>query len=61
VTPIQSSCNNCHGADYEKFWLTDAILNAEGWISPAYEADEETANQGVLQDTALPMMAPPRD
>jgi thiosulfate/3-mercaptopyruvate sulfurtransferase len=58
VTPIQS-CPNCHGPDYAKFWLTDPIQNAEGWISPAYQPDEIGANAGVIQPTP-PSTAPLR-
>jgi thiosulfate/3-mercaptopyruvate sulfurtransferase len=54
VTPIQSSCANCHGQDYTKFWLTDPVVNAEGWVSPANEANEQTANSGLVIGAPLP-------
>lgn len=58
TTAITASCSNCHGADHAKFWLTDAVTDAHGWISPAHEADEGAANAGLLQPTPLPMSSP---
>ncbi|MBK8974301.1 MAG: hypothetical protein IPM29_00085 [Planctomycetes bacterium] len=55
VTAIQSACTNCHGTDYAKFWLTDAIANGEGWISTPYEPDEQSANASILVTDPLPM------
>jgi hypothetical protein len=57
VTPIQSSCANCHDADYAKFWLTDAVLDAYGWVGddPAAQEAEAEANALVIQPTPLPL------
>lgn len=46
-TAITAACTNCHGADYALYWLTDPVLNAEGWISTGNEAGEVTANGGI--------------
>lgn len=54
-TGISSSCANCHTAtDYAKNWLTDPVLDAQGWLQDAYKADEQAANAGVI------MAAPPQ-
>lgn len=58
TTPIAAACGNCHGADYAKFWLTDAIDNAYGWI-PGTETWEDTANAGVTVGAPLPMTYTP--
>lgn len=50
TTLIASACTNCHGADYVKFWLTDPIVNAYGWV-PAGTTWETTANAGVVVGT----------
>jgi rhodanese-related sulfurtransferase len=55
VTPIQSDCGNCHGAGYARFWLTDPVGDALGWIGPVYETDEAAANAAVVQTTPVPM------
>jgi hypothetical protein len=54
VTAIQSSCNNCHGQDYAKFWLTNAIDNGEGWISTGNLQDETDANAGIVIPAPFP-------
>jgi len=49
-TAITASCSNCHGADYSKFWLTDAVGAAQGWVptdSP-YLDGEVDANSGIV-------------
>lgn len=46
-TAITAACNNCHGANYARFWLVDPVANAEGWASAANAAAETTANSGV--------------
>ncbi len=56
-TPITSACGNCHSAEYNKFWLTDPIDAAQGWIpatiSP-YRFGEIEANTGITVETAIP-------
>ncbi len=51
VTPIQSACDNCHAASYARFWLTDPVANAQGWVGAGAAAQqaERDANAGVLQ------------
>lgn len=49
-TAITASCTNCHGGDYTKFWLTDPVGDAEGWIQAPYLAEEQAANAGILKD-----------
>jgi thiosulfate/3-mercaptopyruvate sulfurtransferase len=40
-----SACSNCHNSPgYEDFWLTDPLLDDEGWLPAAYESDEAAAN-----------------
>jgi len=51
---VPYSCGNCHGAEFSDYWLTDAVLNAEGWVEAAYEADENDANVDVIQAMAIP-------
>lgn len=57
-TPIQASCYNCHGPDYARFWLTDAVDGAAGWVpDPAantFYQFEVDANVGVIQPTVPP-------
>jgi hypothetical protein len=53
-TEITKACTNCHGADYSKFWLTDPIANAEGWIPSAYAADETAANAAIKVTAPIP-------
>jgi hypothetical protein len=54
-----SDCNNCHMAAYANHWLTDPVQDAMGWLQPAYEADEQAANDNVIQTAAPPMTATP--
>ncbi len=67
VTPITrdpdgggplNACSNCHGANYEAFWLTDAIGDAHGWV-PASSPFEVDANAGVLITAPLPFSVTP--
>ena len=52
VTPIQSSCKNCHDrALFTSFWLYDALDAAQGWLPQTYQADDIAANAGVIQTT----------
>lgn len=53
-TKITEACSNCHGSNYTKFWLTDAVANAEGWIGTANEAGETTANSSLLISAPFP-------
>jgi thiosulfate/3-mercaptopyruvate sulfurtransferase len=54
LNPHAFTCNSCHSAtDYLDNWLSDSLLNSEGWLQDAFKADEEAANRGVI------MMAPP--
>ncbi len=55
-TPITASCNNCHGTDYSKFWLTDPVQAAEGWVpeQSEYLQGEQDANTGITVDAPLP-------
>jgi thiosulfate/3-mercaptopyruvate sulfurtransferase len=53
------NCNNCHGAAYADHWLTNPVADSEGWLQPAYQADDNTANANVIQPTAPPMLATP--
>jgi 3-mercaptopyruvate sulfurtransferase SseA len=61
-TAITSSCYNCHSTvDFSfqkdpRFWLTDPVADAEGWVPSQYEADERAANAGLVLDS--PMGAP---
>jgi hypothetical protein len=53
------NCNNCHGAEYAEHWLTDPVLDSKGWLQPAYQADEQAANGGMVQPAApLPVASP---
>lgn len=56
VTAIQSACGNCHGADHGKYWLTDPVTDAHGWVGAdaAAQQAEQAANAGVVQGTAIP-------
>jgi thiosulfate/3-mercaptopyruvate sulfurtransferase len=47
-TKITEVCTNCHGSNYTKFWLTNAVTNAEGWVGSANQAGETTANSSLL-------------
>ncbi len=55
-----SVCANCHGPDFSLYWLTDPLVNDEGWLEDVldYELDEAAANAGVVQPAAVPMGAP---
>lgn len=55
TTEITKACTNCHGVGYASFWLTDPIDDAEGWIPPAYEADETAANESIVVGAPIPM------
>lgn len=55
ATKITESCDNCHGEDYSKFWLTDPVENAYGWVGEAYEAFERTANRHIVRSEPVPM------
>ena len=54
-TEITKACANCHGTDYAKFWFTDPITPAEGWIPAPYLADEAAANAGLVVAKPIPM------
>jgi thiosulfate/3-mercaptopyruvate sulfurtransferase len=56
-TPITSSCDNCHGADYSKFWLTDPVDASQGWVPEGsdYLQGEQDANAGIKVDAPIPM------
>ncbi len=56
VTPIQSACANCHGASWARFWLTDPVTDAHGWVGAdaARQQAEQDANAGVVQPAAVP-------
>jgi hypothetical protein len=51
---ITESGTSCHGSDYTKFWLTNAVTDAESWIAPANEAGEGAANAGLLITAPFP-------
>jgi thiosulfate/3-mercaptopyruvate sulfurtransferase len=55
-TPITSACGNCHGADYNTFWLTDTVDAAQGWVpvSSPYLQGELDANSGIILSNPLP-------
>jgi len=55
VTPIQSSCSNCHAAGNADFWLTDTLADDEGWLEPQYGTVEEAANAPAVVGTPVPM------
>jgi thiosulfate/3-mercaptopyruvate sulfurtransferase len=57
--PIASSCANCHFGEYARFWLTDALGDADGWVPGAYAADEAAANAPVLQGAPVDLLTPP--
>ena len=46
-TPITASCDNCHGEEYSRLWLTDPIADAQGWVGSDYAAGENAANTSV--------------
>ncbi len=54
-----SDCNNCHAAAYADYWLTDPVVDALGWLQPAYEGDEQAANDNVVQTAPPPQSATP--
>ncbi|MGK2907194.1 MAG: hypothetical protein ACSLFH_12745 [Desulfuromonadales bacterium] len=56
-TPITSACGNCHSADYSKFWLTDPVNAAQGWVpaSSPYLSGEIDANAEITVETAIPL------
>jgi hypothetical protein len=54
-TEITKACSNCHGVDYTKFWLTDPVLNAEGWIPNDYTVTETAANAAIKVTAPIPM------
>jgi thiosulfate/3-mercaptopyruvate sulfurtransferase len=51
-----TACANCHGDDYIKFWLTDAVGAAQGWVPEGsdYLPGEEDANAGNLLTDPMP-------
>ncbi|HKL27354.1 MAG TPA: hypothetical protein VJ910_14110 [Desulfuromonadales bacterium] len=53
TTPITESCQNCHGADYGQFWLTDPIDAAQGWVPAGseYLQGEQDANADITVET----------
>jgi cytochrome c3-like protein len=58
-TPIQASCYNCHGPEYARFWLTDPVGSAAGWVpdpvaNPYYQFEVD-ANAGVVQPAPIPL------
>lgn len=53
------NCNNCHSAAYADHWLTNPAADSKGWLQPAYQADDNTANANVIQPTPPPMLATP--
>lgn len=71
VTPITTapaggtSCQNCHqAAGYARFWLTDPVADAFGWVpDPSVPANAEyqfevDANAGVVQPTPVSPVFP---
>ncbi|GAB4256323.1 MAG: hypothetical protein Kow0092_02310 [Deferrisomatales bacterium] len=52
---ISETCENCHGAGYARFWMTDAVANAYGWVGGDYEAFEQAANGEILRTEPVPM------
>lgn len=56
---VVGSCVNCHLDAYATYWLTDPVQDADGWLQPAYQGDEQAANQNVLQLTPPPLSAQP--
>lgn len=56
TTAITASCSNCHGVGYSKFWLTNPVDAAQGWVpvdSP-YLQGEQDANAGILLSNPMP-------
>ncbi len=58
VTPIQN-CFSCHGEAAAKFWLTDPVEAASGWVpdpaaNPFYQFEVD-ANAGLIQPTPIPL------
>jgi thiosulfate/3-mercaptopyruvate sulfurtransferase len=54
-TPIAAACDNCHGADYSKYWLTDPQVDSQGWVpadSP-YLQGEVDSNADVTVDAPI--------
>jgi len=52
-TAITSACTNCHDGSFNfqkdpRFWLTDPVGDAEGWVPSQYEEDERAANAGIV-------------
>jgi hypothetical protein len=54
-----SDCANCHSAAYADHWLTDPVGDSKGWLQPAYQADDNTANSSVIQPAPPPQSATP--
>ncbi len=56
TTPITAACTNCHGADYNKFWLTDPIEAAQGWVPAGseYLPAEQDTNADITVEAPLP-------
>lgn len=52
-----TACDNCHGANYSSFWLTDAITDSFGWV-PSTATWENTANADVVQIAPVAPLLP---
>jgi thiosulfate/3-mercaptopyruvate sulfurtransferase len=57
-TAITSACDNCHGASYTRFWLTDPYADAFGWVPATPEFDFEGTGNAPYRVTAPIPMAP---
>ena len=55
---VPYACSNCHGAEHSQYWLTDVLLNSEGWVAGDYEGDEVDANVDVVVPDPVPYGAP---
>jgi hypothetical protein len=54
-TAITTSCDNCHGAGYAQFWLTDAYDDAYGWVPGSGFEFEGDANAAIRVTAPIPM------
>ncbi len=50
-----TACSSCHGGTFADYWLTDPLVDDEGWLEAPYEPDETAANAGVVQPGPVPM------